>query len=308
MQHKLLLLTKNNEQYISLLLNSALPGLTLLGDEPENIKYADIWLAEPSLAAPLIGHADNLKWLQSTFAGVDNLMKPRLRQDYLLTNIKGIFGPLMSEYIFGYLLAYRRQHMKYRQQQANRVWLPSDYKSLQGEHLLIMGTGSIARHIAKTAQHFGMRVSGINRTGTQVEGFDRVGTLGKLKNLIAEADTIVNVLPSTPQTQGVLDAQHLAAMKPNALLFNLGRGDILDLKALDKQLTKQPKQQAILDVFNQEPLPSEHPIWQRENATITPHIAAPSFPEQVMEIFFNNYKRLISGQPLVHQVNFQQGY
>ncbi|MCL1038637.1 D-2-hydroxyacid dehydrogenase [Shewanella submarina] len=308
MEHKLLLLTRDNDQYRSILENSAPSGLILLGEEPSNIKEADIWLAEPALAAPLLGHASKLKWLQSTYAGVDALMRPRLRQDYLLTNIKGIFGPLMSEYLFGYLLAHKRQHAKYRQQQEQRVWRPGSYKTLQGQHLLLLGTGSIARHIATTAKHFGMLVSGINRCGTPVEGFDRVGNMDDLPDFIAQADAIANVLPSTPQTRGILNADVLALIKPNAALFNLGRGDVMDLEALDAQLSRQPDQQAILDVFNQEPLPYDHPIWARPNATITPHIAAPSFPEQVMEIFFLNYKRYLTGQSLTHQVCFQQGY
>lgn len=308
MEHKLLLLTRDNEQYRNILENCAPPGLILLGEEPSNIKEADIWLAEPALAAPLLGHASNLKWLQSTFAGVDALMRPRLRQDYLLTNIKGIFGPLMSEYLFGYLLAHKRQHAKYRQQQAQRVWLPGSYKTLQGQHLLLLGTGSIARHIATTAKHFGMLVSGINRGGSAVEGFDRVGTLDDLPDFIAQADAIANLLPSTPQTRGILSADILALLKPNAVLFNLGRGDVVDLEALDAQLAREPELQAILDVFNQEPLPTDHPIWDKPNATITPHIAAPSFPEQVMEIFFHNYKLYLNGQSLTHQVCFQQGY
>lgn len=199
MDHKLLLLTRDNEQYRHLILNSALPGLTLLGDEPHNIKQADIWLAEPGLAAPLLGHATELQWLQSTFAGVESLMRPRLRQDYLLTNIKGIFGPLMSEYLFGYLLAHQRQHAKYRQQQQDRVWQPGNFKTLQGRHLLLLGTGSIARHIAITAKHFGMQVRGINRTGQAVDGFDRVMTLTALPELLAQTDAIANVLPSTPR-------------------------------------------------------------------------------------------------------------
>ncbi|MCF1426534.1 MAG: D-2-hydroxyacid dehydrogenase [Shewanella sp.] len=308
MEHKLLLLTKHNDQYRSMLEDSAPPGLILLGEEPSNIKEADIWLAEPALAAPLLGHATKLKWLQSTFAGVDPLMSPRLRQDYLLTNIKGIFGPLMSEYLFGYLLAHKRQHAKYRQQQQDRVWRPGSFKTLQGQHLLLLGTGSIAEHIATTAKHFGMLVSGINRGGQAVESFDRVGTLRDLSDFIAQADAITNVLPSTPQTRGILDAEILSLIKPNAVLCNLGRGDVLDLEALDVQLSLYPRQQAILDVFNQEPLPTNHPIWSRPNATITPHIAAPSFAEQVMEIFFHNYKLYLTGQSLTHQVCFQQGY
>lgn len=121
MEHKLLLLTSDNDRYRSLLGSCHLPHLTLLGDDPQSILDADIWLAEPPLAAPLVGHAKQIKWMQSTYAGVDLLVKPRLRRDYQLTNVRGIFGPLMSEYLFGYLLAHQRQHKQYQSQQAEKI-------------------------------------------------------------------------------------------------------------------------------------------------------------------------------------------
>ncbi|MCG9697493.1 D-2-hydroxyacid dehydrogenase [Shewanella sp. Isolate11] len=308
MEHKLLLLTSDNDKYRELLASCHLPQIKLLGDDPKSILSADIWLAEPPLAAPLIGHARNMVWMQSTYAGVDPLVKPRLRRDYLLTNVKGIFGPLMSEYLFGYLLAHKREHQKYKSQQAEKIWRPGSFKTLQGQQLLLLGTGSIAQHIAKTAKHFGMHVTGINRGAKPTIGFDHVDRLANLPSHIAQADAIATILPSTPETRGILDAQTLSLMKQNAVLFNMGRGDVLDLDALFQQLHTNPEQHAILDVFNQEPLPQEHPIWSLNNVIITPHIAAPSFPEQVVEIFANNYHKLLNHEPLSNQVNFERGY
>lgn len=308
MEHKLLLLTSDNQKYRQLLDSCHLPQLTLLDDDPSSILSANIWLAEPPLAAPLVGHAQQLIWMQSTYAGVDPLVKPRLRRDYQLTNIKGIFGPLMSEYLFGYLLAHQRQHKQYQSQQADKIWRPSSFKTLQGQKLLLLGTGNIAKHIAQTAKHFGMQVTGINRGAKPTTGFDKVDTLANLPSHIAQADAIAAILPSTPDTRGILDSQMLSMIKDEAILFNLGRGDVLDLDALYQQLLQRPKQQAILDVFNQEPLPANHPIWSLSNATITPHIAAPSRPEQVVEIFTANYHHFIKGQALSHLVNFERGY
>jgi phosphoglycerate dehydrogenase-like enzyme len=107
MANKLLLLTRENKIYRELLTQCNLPDLVILNNESDSIIEADIWFAEPALAAPLISQAKNLRWLQSTFAGVDKLVIPTLRRDYLLTNVRGIFGPLMSEYLFGYLLGYQ---------------------------------------------------------------------------------------------------------------------------------------------------------------------------------------------------------
>ncbi len=308
MRHKLLLLTHENDRYRDLLNSCHLPELTLLDDDPQNIMEADIWLAQPTLAAPILSHGRKLTWMQSTIAGVDALVKPRQRKDYTLTNVSGIFGPLMSEYLFGYLLAYQREHQKYKSQQVEKIWLPGSFKTLQGQHLLLLGTGNIAKHLAQTAKHFGMRVTGINRGAKPTKGFDKVDTLAHLPKYLAQADAIASVLPSTPETRGVLCGEILSLMKPEAILFNLGRGDILDLDALYQQLAKNSQQNAVLDVFNQEPLPQEHPIWSLPNVIITPHIAAPSFPEQVVEIFIDNYHKLLQGEQLSHQINFQRGY
>ncbi|MCL1144072.1 D-2-hydroxyacid dehydrogenase [Shewanella gaetbuli] len=308
MINKLLLLTKENDIYRQLLLQSNLPNLTIVGDAPDSIAHANIWLAEPALAAPLLNHATNLQWMQSTFAGVDKLIGSRMRTDYHLTNIKGIFGPLMSEYLFGYLLAHQREHQQYKLQQRQKQWLPRSYKTLQGQVLLILGTGSIAQHIAKTASHFGMTVIGVNQTGHKTTGFDKVVTLTHLAENLMNADVIASILPSTPHTQNLLNQQTLSLLKPSAILFNLGRGDVLDLAALSTQLNDNPQQQAILDVFNQEPLPQDHPIWNCENVVVTPHIAAPSFPEQVVELFCKNYNLWLNNKGLNCKVDFSKGY
>lgn len=311
MGHKLLLLTKANQQYRDLIEAQSLPDLTLLDDNPASIIDADIWLAEPKLAAPLLPHAKNLQWLQSSFAGIDTLMSPRGRKDYQLTNIKGIFGPQMSEYLFGYLLAHIRGHRFYRQQQGQKQWLiqpQQRHSSLQGMRLLLLGTGSIAQHLAKTAKHFGMHVTGINSSGNTVEGFDAIEAMANLGQALTQADVVANLLPSTPATHNLLNADMLAMLKTDAVLFNVGRGDALDLDALNIQLIANPSQQAILDVFAQEPLPNSHPIWERENAVITPHISAPSHPAQIVDIFSQNYRRYIMGEPLQNRVDFSKGY
>jgi len=318
--HKLLLLTRENDQYRQLLAQQSLFDLEIveditghIGDRPDNsisdnIHQADIWLAEPHLAAAMLPHATKLKWIQSTFAGVDALMKPSLPHDYLLTNIRGVFGPLMSEYVFGYLLSNYRQHAQYTQQQHLQLWQPGQYRTLQGLQLLILGTGSIAQHLARTAHHFGMIVSGLNRQGALVNDFDRIDTIDKLADYIPVADVIVSVLPNTPHTTHVLNAANLCLLKPDAMLFNIGRGNAIDLAALQTELTLCPQRRAIVDVFEQEPLPANHPLWHCDNVTITPHIAAPSFPQQVVQIFTENYCLWQQSKPLQYIVDANQGY
>ncbi|MCL1074798.1 D-2-hydroxyacid dehydrogenase [Shewanella dokdonensis] len=308
MVHKLLLLTRENCHYQTLLQQLALPELMLLDDAPTAICEADIWLAEPALAAPLLPLAHKLQWLQSTFAGVDKLLTSKSRQDYQLSNIKGIFGPLMSEYVFGYLLAHCRQQQLYREQQQQGLWAPAAYRSLQNQTMLLLGTGSIGSHIATTAQHFGMKTIGMNRSGRPTASFHQIISEIELAQALADADVVVNTLPASAATTEILSAERLNCLKQGALLFNIGRGSAINLLALHELLLSRPDVTAILDVFPQEPLPANHDLWRQNNAIITPHISAPSFPKQVVQIFADNYQRWRCQQPLQYLVDFNRGY
>lgn len=308
MPHKLLLLTRENAIYHQLITALALPELEIVDEQPAHVAEADIWLAEPAMAAPLIPVAHSLKWLQSTFAGVDKLMQLKRPLTCQLTNVKGVFGPLMSEYVFGYLLSIYRQQREYAAQQAEQRWQEGQYRTLQGKTLLVLGTGSIGSHLAQTAHHFGMSAIGVSRRGRANAHFDEVYDISQLTKLVSRADVLVNALPHTPQTVHLIDGELLAQLPSHASFFNVGRGSAVKLDELYQLLQQRDDLTAVLDVFEQEPLSAEQPIWQQANAIITPHIAAPSFPEQVVEIFANNYQRFCQGQPLVNLVDVDAGY
>ncbi|MBU0936463.1 MAG: D-2-hydroxyacid dehydrogenase [Spirochaetes bacterium] len=320
-QHRLLVLSGENQSYRSLLQSAALPGLELLPDLPDDqvlpsdtyamqgaVPPADIWLAEPAPAAALLRAGAKPAWLQCCFAGVDKLMTADLPHDYRLTNIRGIFGPLMREYVFAFLLAQLRRVDEYRRQQQAGLWRELPAASLRGRTMLILGTGSIGAHLAASARHFGMHAQGVSLSGRAVAEFDQVYPVGQLDSLLPGADVVVSVLPATPATSQLLDARRLALLRPAAVLFNLGRGNVLDYAALLTQLRRNPRQQAILDVFPEEPLPPDSPLWSCPNLTITPHVSAPSIPQQIVDIFAANYRRYLAGQPLDGEVDFSKGY
>ena len=184
-EQTLLLVSRDNRHYRTLLQDSALPRLKLLcpDDETQALALApeaELLLGEPAAIARVLPHAHKLRWAQSTYAGIDALLKPGLRQDYQLTNIRGIFGPLMSEYVFAHLLSLTRHLPLYREQQKQHQWQPLSYRPLSERRLLILGTGSIGQHLAQTAHQFGMTVWGINRHGREVALPDRrrVGATG----------------------------------------------------------------------------------------------------------------------------------
>lgn len=299
---KIYVISEHAETYLRLLHNATLPELTVV-DRPDQ---ATIWLADPPLAAPQLCYGDQLRWLQSTFAGIDALINAPYRH-YQLTNVRGVFGDLMAEYVFGYLLNETRHITQYADQQAQRLWQPHDYTSLRGKTLAILGTGAIGQHIATVAHAFGMHVLGTNQDGRAVEGFEHTMTLTALRQRLGEVDVLVSTLPATTETAQCVNADFWQYAQ-DLLFINVGRGATVDEPALIKALDEKKLRLAVLDVMQQEPLPQAHPFWVHPRVHITPHIAAVSFPEQVFDLFADNYRRWHAGKPLAHQVDFNKGY
>ncbi|MGO1247648.1 MAG: D-2-hydroxyacid dehydrogenase [Oceanisphaera sp.] len=311
--HTLLLLSQDKAEYQALLQQAYLPGLTILAPDNEAdiqaaLSRADILLGEPDKLRACQKEARALKWAQSTYAGVDALLDPDARHDYQLTNIRDIFGPLVSEYIFGHLLSLTRHLRHYKEQQRLHNWQPIPYQSLSGKTILIMGTGSIGQHIAHTAQHFGMTVLGINRSGREAPGFDNTYQQPALNNVLSRADFVVSVLPSTPHTRGLFDKARIEHFKPGAIFFNVGRGDVIDENALIHALRHGNLGAAVLDVFATEPLPTDSQLWDMPNVVLTPHNSGYSFPEQIVTRFSRNYLKYINKQPMEGLVDFNLGY
>ncbi|SHH96676.1 Phosphoglycerate dehydrogenase [Ferrimonas marina] len=269
---------------------------------------AEVWLAEPALAAEALRQGYKPRWLASTYAGVDPLMATDLPRDYQLTNIRGLFGPLMAQYVFAHLLSQLRHLPRYAAQQQQTLWQPHPYGTLEGQTLVLLGTGDIAQHIARAAKGFGMAVLGVSRSGADVAPFDRVYPVTQLHQALAQAQVLVSVLPATGDTHHLLNSEALACLPKDATLFNVGRGNVLDLDALLMALDSGQLAQAVLDVFEQEPVSADSPLWQHPQVTLTPHIAATSFPEQVVSQFADNLARYRRGDDLQHRIDFQRGY
>ncbi|MCT7655061.1 D-2-hydroxyacid dehydrogenase [Oceanimonas sp. NS1] len=183
----------------------------------------------------------------------------------------------MSEYVFAHLLSLNRHLRHYREQQRHHNWQPIAYQSLAGKTMLILGTGSIGQHVAGTARHFGMEVLGISRTGREAPNFDRIYQPPALNKVLPRADVVVSVLPSTPETRQLFDADRLNHIKPGVIFFNVGRGDAVDETALLHTLRTGRIGAAVLDVFATEPLPETSPLWDMPNVVITPTIRATAF-------------------------------
>lgn len=293
---------------------SAPPPMILAEDTRallEHLPAAPVLLAQPDFVAAHLQHARQLRWLQSTWAGVEPLVARGMRADYQLTGVKGLFGPLISEYVFGGLLALTRHFPDYRRQQSHRQWQPIAYQGLAGRTLVIVGLGSIGSHLARTARAFGMQVLGVNRSGaarSEEAAVDAVYGVEQMAAALARADVVVLTLPATPATRGLADAAFFNALKPGAVLINVGRGALVDEPALLAALDAGQVSHAMLDVFNQEPLPAAHGFWARADITVTPHVAAVTFADDIAGIFVDNYQRWQRGEALQYGVDFARGY
>lgn len=265
-------------------------------------------LAEPNLAADVIAMLPNLKWLQSTWAGIERLLVAGLPQHYTLTNIKGIFAPLMSEYALSHLLAHERQLLAHHNAFTHRAWCAQPAGVIRGKTVMLLGMGSIGGGMAHAFKALGLHVIGIMHTPRPVSGADEVGTLNDLAALLPRSDYVINVLPNTTDTQNIFDAAFFAHMPAHAVFMNVGRGQAVVEADLAEALRKGVIAAAVLDVYRTEPLPMDHVFWDTPHLTLTSHSAAPSFPEEVFEIFKNNFERFSTGKTLLHVVDFNKGY
>jgi phosphoglycerate dehydrogenase-like enzyme len=300
---KLLLLSQDPDSYLALL-QAALPRLEIVTAPAAD---CDLAFGDPSLLKDAIPHLPSLMWLQSTWAGVEPLLNPALPRNYILTNARGVFGPLMSEFIFGYLLLYERNILQHLESQKQNRWNNLLTGTLRGKTLGLMGVGSIGAHVAGTAKHFGMTVRGFTRASEDCADVD-VYFHADLPAFADGLDYLVNILPNTRETRQLIDSSVLAALPAHALFLNVGRGSAVDESALTQALNTGRLRGAVLDVFQQEPLPPDHIFWRTPNLLITSHTAAPSFPKDIAALFIDNYRLYIDGKPLKYQVDFERGY
>ncbi|WP_434357347.1 D-2-hydroxyacid dehydrogenase [Parasalinivibrio latis] len=300
--NKLWIESQERDAYLDLFHRARLPEL-VLARSPEE---ADIVLADPPRIAPVLDSFTTMAWLQSTFAGVDALVTTP-RRDYILTNVQGIFGALMAEYVMGCLINHFRHLPQYREQQNAETWKQLPYEGLAGKHLVLVGAGSIGSHVGRMAGMFGLLVTAVTRSGRPVEGIANCIAVSEMETVLPDADIIVSTLPGTKQTQGLFNRDFFSRCS-DAVFINVGRGNVVDEAALLEALEQKQVQHAFLDVFVQEPLPAGNPLWKYPAVTITPHISAHSFPQQVFALFADNYLRWQRGEQLESVVDMERGY
>jgi phosphoglycerate dehydrogenase-like enzyme len=314
--HRLLILSRHARDYHRLVDAARLPDLevTSTGDPADVTARAaefDLAFGEPSLLKQLLPLMATLRWAQATWAGVEPLLDRALRRDYILTNARGVFGGLMSEYVFAYLLAHERRLLEKHASRAAGRWDATPPGTLRGKTLGLLGVGTIGAALARTAKHFRMRVTGYTRASEDSADVDRYfhGRIDDQREAFAsDLDYLVSIMPATSETRQLVDGPLLSALPARAVFVNPGRGGTVDEAALAAALQEGRLAGAVLDVFQQEPLPPEHVFWRTPNLIITSHTAALSDPGDIAPLFIENYQRLLKGEPLKYQVNFELGY
>jgi phosphoglycerate dehydrogenase-like enzyme len=259
--------------------------------------------------------AGDLRWIHFAGAGVDPIMFPELiASPVVLTNSRGVFDHAIAEYVLGLVLAFAKDLPHTLDLQRRHEWKYRETERIDDRTALIVGAGSIGRDVGRLLRAVGMRVLGAGRTAGARRGdpapFERVVSADGLPAVLPEADYVVLALPLTPETRGMFGAALLARMKPTARLINVGRGAVVDEAALVQALREHRIAGAALDVFTNEPLPSDHPLWDLPGVIVSPHMSGDyiGWQKAVSGLFVDNFRRWLAGRPLRNVVDKARGY
>jgi phosphoglycerate dehydrogenase-like enzyme len=264
---------------------------------------------DPAQLAWAVRHAPNLRYVQCTFAGAGQQVRAAgLSPDELarivFASSVGVHATPLAEWSLFGLLALRKGLPRLQADAQQRRWAHYPVPELRGETLLVVGVGEIGGEVARLASAFGMRVIGVKRSPEAVPFVDEIYPPDRLDELVATADAVVLTLPLTDETAGLVSRRTIEALKPNAILVNVGRGPVVDEEALIDALRTKRILGAALDVFTTEPLPADSPLWELDNVIVSPHTAALSIHEnaRIVELFCENLRRFLAGEELLTRI------
>lgn len=252
-----------------------------------------------------------LRWAQAMTAGVEGwLALPDLPDHLALTCARGTHREAMPENIIGALLYVAKPYAAAVENQKRRKWVHSTALPLTGKTLGILGLGAIGRDVARIAAALGLRVIGTRRRPEPMVDVAEVLPAERTPEVLAQSDFLLLLLPATPQTDCLMNAERLKMMKPGAWLLNFGRGHLIKDDDLIAAVQAKTIAGAVLDVYRQEPLPADHPFWTTEGIIVLPHIGGPH-PQRdrfVARLFADNLGRFLDGKPLEEVVDRKAGY
>lgn len=268
-----------------------------------------------SVIAPLLHNMPNVEWIHSMLAGVDTLMCPEIvdNDKITVTNAKGVFSSSLAEYTIFACLYFAKQVPRLLSQQASHAWTPFCVSEVSGKVMGIIGYGDIGQAAGRLGKAFGMHIHALRRRPELSKDdpvVDALYDMSGLLELLSVSDYVVVVTPLTPETRNLLSHAQFQAMKPSAVLINIGRGPVVDESALIEALQRNTIAGAALDVFSTEPLPAESPLWEMKNVLISPHCAdmTETFRHESCRFFVENTETFLRGESFTAVVNKKLGY
>jgi len=260
----------------------------------------------------LVRVAPKLRWVQASIAGAGEIAEKAglLNTDVVVTTARGVYSGPLAEFVMMALLAHVKDLERLRLDKADKRWREAHTETLRGKTLCVVGMGNIGQALAERAQPFGMRIVGVKRTVSEDDAaWDYAEELYATRNLhlaLQKSDYVVVTLPGTPETYHLLDAETISAMKRGAYFINVGRGKVVDERALVKALQSGHLSGAALDVFEEEPLPQESPLWDLKNLILSPHSTdnVPGLTNELQtQLFCDNLRRYLDNEPLINELN-----
>jgi len=273
-------------------------AVTRMAEASDYIGSIDIMFTL-GISDDLMKRAEKLQWIQSMISGMDSILKlPSLKEDIILTSARGIHGPQMSELALLLMLALVKKFPRNIRNQDQKIWGGHEGSLLFKKKVGILGVGAIGKEIARKCGVFDMKVYGIMSRKRDVKFVDHPFGTDGLIDVLKEVDFFINVVPSAPETKKIIGEKELSYMKPASFFINIGRGDTVDEDALVSVLKAGKIAGAGLDVFCEEPLPGDHPLWDLNNVIIMPHMGGKSdiYMEQVLPVFEENLRRYLKGE------------
>ena len=273
------------------------------------------WSAPRDLNRSVFLMAPKLAWVHSRNAGLDAFLFSELVESPVtLTNGSGVFSPPLGEFALAAMLYFAKDLRRMVRNQVAAKWEPFDVLRLAGQTVGIVGYGDIGREVAWRAHAMGMRVLALKRhlppPGSNLGPIEKMYATNELHEMIGACDYVVVAAPLTAETLHMISGAEFAAMKPEAVIINVGRGPVIDEAAMVQALAEGKIKGAGLDVFEHEPLSPESPLYKMENVLVSPHCAdnTPDWLDNAMKFFLAQFERFRKGEPLLNVVDKQLGY
>jgi phosphoglycerate dehydrogenase-like enzyme len=318
----LLVLADSNDPQIGLLKESLTGVKIVVGNTPEafgkaaaNASVLLNWSGSLELFRNVFGMCRNLRWVHSRSAGLDKALFPELSKSSVpLTNGRGVFSAALGEFVVGAILHFAKDFRRMIRNQSAGVWEAFDVMPVSGQTVGIIGYGDIGRATAARVRPMGVNVLALKRHVSQGVAADPLVDKAygpeQREEMLSHCDYVVVATPLTSETRGMIGAPEFAAMKPTAVVINVGRGPVIDEKALIDALSSGRIKGAALDVFDEEPLPPGHPFYRLENVLLSPHCAdhTPDWLDNAMQFFIEQFERYRKGEPLLNVVDKRLGY